>query len=135
MTHNDQFQVLVNQWKTPDGTILRSRHRHDAQFHTDNVTGVTYMIDGGSAYTRISGNPEDLIWCGCYVEDPIEVIRECFEWGSYGVNGDQPKRYVLLKNMSEDHIKAVLKTQRHIFGTPIEDVFKMELTYRGITDV
>lgn len=124
-------QVLVNQWKTPDGTILRSRYRHEAVFHTDAITHKTYMVDGGSAYTRISGDPEELIWCGCYVDDSIEVIRECFEWGSYGVNGDQPKRYILLKDMTAEHIQNILKTQRHIFGTPIEDVFKMELQYRG----
>lgn len=124
-------QVLVNQWRTPDGTILRSRHRHDAQFHTDSVTGVTYMVDGGSAYTRISGNPDELVWCGCYVEDSIEVIREIFEWGTFGINGDQPKRYIKLKDMTDDHIAAILITQRHIGGTPIEEVFKREMVYRN----
>lgn len=123
--------MLVNQWKTPDGTILRSRYRHNVVYYTDTITGVTYMVDGGSAYTRISGNPEDLVWCGCYLEDTIEVIREIFEWGSYGINRDQPKRYIKLKDMTDDHIAAILRTQRHIFGTPVEEVFQRELVYRN----
>lgn len=123
---------LVNQWKTPDGKILRSRNRHDYVSYTDSITHKTYAVDGGTAYIRIIGDAEDLTWCGVSIDDPIEEIREVFDWGSYGVNGDQPKRYILLKDMSDEHIQATLKTQRHILGTPIEEVFKRELNYRGI---
>jgi hypothetical protein len=38
-------------------------------------------------------------------------IREWLEWGTFGKSGKEPLRFVLLKNMSDEHIQACLKTQ------------------------
>jgi hypothetical protein len=41
-------------------------------------------------------------------------VRDWMTWGTYGKTGDQPLKLVLLKNMSDDHIQAILDTQFHI---------------------
>lgn len=123
------YELLVNQWMTPDGTILRSRHRHDYVEHTD-ANGKTYFVDGGTDYIRTSGYG-DLKWCGLHENDNFEVIREVWDWGSYGPNGDQPKHYILLKDMTEEHICAILRTQTQIKGSSTERILRKELEYRA----
>ena len=46
--------------------------------------------------------------------DSMEEKAENFIWGTRGEYGDQPIKYVLLKNCSLDHLKAIIKTQRSI---------------------
>jgi len=61
-----------------------------------------------------------------------ESIRDWMQWGTYGKNPDMFTRIkiVLLKNMSDEHIEAILKTQYHIKGKPQEREFKKELKRR-----
>ena len=35
-------------------------------------------------------------------------------WGTYGKTGEDPLKWVVLKNMSDEHITAILATQYHI---------------------
>ena len=126
---NKQDEILVNQWMTPDGTILRSRHRHDYVQHLDD-NGKIYFVDGGTDYIRTSGRG-DLKWCGLYESDDFERIREVWDWGSYGPNGDQPKHFILLKDMTDNHIRAILRTQTQIAGSSTERLLKLELEYRS----
>ena len=121
--------ILVNQWMTPDGTILRSRHRHDHVSHADK-NGKLYFVDGGTSYFRYSLQDPPLVFCGCHTNDLHSVIREIFDWGSYGISGGMPLQYIILKDMTEDHICAILRTQGHIVGTPVEKVLLDELEYR-----
>jgi hypothetical protein len=46
-------KILSNRMRTPDGTILESKHRHDYVTHLD-ANGNEYMLDGGLAYVRCS---------------------------------------------------------------------------------
>ena len=41
-----QYCLVRNAMRTPDGTIIRSRHRHDYVTHKD-ANGSEYMLDGG----------------------------------------------------------------------------------------
>ena len=125
-------KILVNAWKCPDGTILESRHRHDFVSYTD-AEGRSYFVDGGTEYQRISG--EGLEFVGCYDTDPHEKIREVFSWGSYGKDGKQEKRYILLKCLTDQHIDAILRTQYHVRDTPIEKVLKDEQEYRRVNEI
>lgn len=106
-----------------------SRHRHD--FVQCNCGGS--FVDGGLTYQRCGGS---LVDTSVYAyEDDIETIREYFTWGSYGKSGDEPKHYILLKDMSDQHIEACLETQYHIKGTQSEKNFLMELGYRKSNNI
>ena len=38
--------------------------------------------------------------------------RDTFTWGTYGKNGDQPLKRVVLRDMTNEHIIMILATQR-----------------------
>lgn len=122
--------IIRNSIQTPDGTILQSFHRHDYVSHID-ANGETYFIDGGQSYIRMSCNKEPCTSRFVYSDADHETIRECFTWGTRGVDGDQPLTQMLLKDMSIDHIEAILATQSHIRNTHIEKLFVAELIHRG----
>jgi hypothetical protein len=123
--------IVVNQIKTPDGTILRSFHRHDYVVYTD-ANGYTYMVDGGKDYLRRGGS-------GCivapaeemsvYDDSPHDVIRSAMTWGTLGKDGMGPRKYVVLKDLETAHIEAILATQTHISAT-IRQIMQVELNYR-----
>ena len=119
-------QILVSKLKCPDGTVLHSRHRHDYQEHTDTVTGEWLMLDGGQSYIKHSGTGELLT---ITTEDSHELIRDHFEWGSRGKGGDEPLVYLTLKNIEEEHLLAILRTQVHLPNHIIK-VFEDESDYR-----
>ena len=116
--------------QTPDGTILESRHRHDYRTYVDTESGEEYMIDGGLDYMRGNVNKVPAKDLSVQLSDGHEKVREVVTWGTRGKNGDQPLRYIALKDMETDHIKACLETQHHMYpGYKI--AFKNELDYRG----
>ena len=126
---NERKQLLANRIITPDGTMLQSYNRHDCKMHVDKVSGETYMIDGGLEYCRGSVNT---VWptdASVYTDDKHEVIREAFCWGTRGKDGLQPLKYVPLKELTTDHIEAILETQ-HQIPQYIRDVFVEELAFR-----
>lgn len=123
--------ILVNKLMTPDGTILTSRYRHDYVEYTDD-NGKYYMVDGGTHYIRRScnGDEKDL---SVYSDDSHTTIRDVWSWGTYGKNGDEELHQVLLKDMSNAHIKAILDTQDHITDV-IRALFINEQSYREYKD-
>ena len=44
----------------------------------------------------------------------FKPVREWMIWGTYGKSGKDPLKWVILKNMSDEHIQAILDTQHHI---------------------
>jgi len=107
-------KVLRNSIRTPDGTVLHSRYRHDFQIHTDK-NGEVYMTDGGNdMYFRRSVNTipyEDLT---VYDDGKHETRRAVMEWGkNYDKEGNRlpETQYVLIKDLDIDHIYAILQTQ------------------------
>lgn len=104
--------IVANRIQTPDGTILQSFNRHDYKTHSDE-NGHTYMVDGGCDYLRRNVvNEAPYKELSVYSDDPHEMIRESMHWGTRGVNGDQPLKYIPLKDMDTDHIQACLDTQK-----------------------
>ena len=120
--------IIRNAIKTPDGTIIESKHRHDYVSHLD-ANGETYMVDGGKDYFRGSVNEVPATNLRLSTEDnSIEEIREVFTWGSNGVNGDQPTTYTLLKDISDNHLESIID-----FLTPrVEGFYREE--YRGLME-
>ena len=116
---------------TPDKTIIESKHVHDYRSHIDSITGETYCVDGGLDYFRTSLNKIPATCLCVTTEDPFELQREAFTWGSYGKNGNEPKHYIKLKDMTTQHIVNILLTQDQIKGTYVAKLFKQELKYRA----
>lgn len=123
-------QLIYSARKTPDGTIMHSRHRHDYQEHFDAVSKEWYILDGGNSYIRCSVNQvpaEDLT---LYADDPHDKIREVFVWKSYGKNFSQPEGvYTLLKDLTDEHLAAILETQTHL-PEYILEMFENEIQFR-----
>ena len=59
-----------------------------------------------------------------------EVLREIQTWGTLGKDIDEERKYVQIKYLSTDHIKAILKTEKHIFDTKLHKILKDELVFR-----
>ena len=120
-------QLVANRIRTPDGTILQSYNRHDYKTHHD-LNGEAYMIDGGLDYSKRSLNKVPAEDLSVYVGDDHQHIRSAFCWGTRGILGDQPVRWIPLKDLEDDHIEAILDTQ------PIPDwlgqIFRAEVRFR-----
>lgn len=122
--------TFINRWKTPDGTILESKYNWDYQTHDDEVSGEWYMCDGLGYMIRTSANEVKMQDLCVTSDDPFEVQRSQVTWGSYGKNGDQPRKANIIKDMSDDHISAILMTQKQLKGTAYEALFLKEQLYR-----
>lgn len=122
--------LVANRWLTPDGTVLWSKDRHDYIEHTDTVTGNYVAVDGGSDYCRLIGEIDGLFNLCVYNTDSIEEIREVFLWGSYGKNQDEELHHILLKDLTVEHIHAILRTQIRL-ASWIKTIFNQELKYRS----
>ena len=129
----EEIHILSNAIQTPDGTILKSYHTYDYKEHVDEITGETYMVDGGNRYLRRNVNEVEATELTVTTEDTHEVIRGHFTWGSYGPLGDQPLKWLTLKDMETDHINAILRTQKRL-AKHIVKVFEDELGWRDNND-
>ena len=122
-------RIVSNRIRTPDGTILESMHRHDYVTYTD-ANGKAYMVDGGLDYLRRNVHDDASYQeLSVYADDLHELIREVFKWGTRGKDGKQPLKYVPLKDLTSDHIEAILETQTHI-QEHIRKIFLDELSFR-----
>lgn len=100
--------LLYSAIQTPDGTVLVSRNRHDYVTHTDK-NGEWYMLDGGDDYIKGSVNKEQPKSLALYSDDPHEKLREVITRGGRGINGDEPLTYVVLKDISDEWLEAIIK--------------------------
>ena len=121
--------LILNALQTPDGTILRSLFRHDYKEYVD-ANGKTYMVDGGLDYVRRSNNGDENDMC-LYDDAPHDVQRQVFEWGTYGINGDQPLTYVCIADMDTSHLNAIINTNTMSNVMPsLLHCMETELSYR-----
>jgi len=123
--------LIYNAIRTPDGTVLESKHRHDYVTYQDK-NGNEYMVDGGLEYTRRNVHAdapyEEL---SVYTTDGHDRVREVVKWGTYGINGDQPLSHILLKDMNTEHIEACLDNIPSMHPA-FKESFKEELKLRSI---
>jgi hypothetical protein len=130
-----EAKILRNAIITPDGTYLRSYSRHDYKEYVDSLTNELYIVDGGTEYIRRSVNKIPAENLTVTMDSPFELKRCAFVWGSYGKHQDQPLHYIHLCDLATDHICAILRTQRSVWGTYVEDLLRQELAYRGEKEV
>lgn len=124
--------VVYSALRTPDGTLLESKHRHDYVSHKD-ANGKTYMLDGGLDYIRSSCNGDE-VFIEVTLDYPHEIVREVVKWGTYGKNGDEPYRQVKLSEMSNAHIRACIETQKNMYPA-YKRAMMNELTYRDANSI
>ena len=120
--------ILYNALRTPDGTVIESWGRHDYVTHLDK-NGKEYMVDGGFDYLRRSAHGDEVDLSISADPDDHETCREHFTWGTFGKDGKGPFRRVALKDMSDAHIRAVLRTQKQI-SFDVRRLFENEILYR-----
>ena len=120
-------RLIQNAIRTPDGTIIQSRHRHDYVTHID-ANGKEYMVDGGLDYDRrtVQGDEVTLY---LYDDEPHEVQRKVITWGTRGKDGKQPLVFKTVADMETDHIEAVLR-ECSPYGV-IKNCMVEELKIRG----
>lgn len=95
-------KLLLNRWKTPDGTVLVSYHTHDYVSHIDK-NGETYFVDGGSDYIRMSLNDVKMTDMCIYTDSPYEEIRKSICRGTFDKEGR--RIWIPLCNMSTPHLE------------------------------
>ena len=121
------MSILSNKMRTPDGTILESKHRHDYVTHLD-ANGNEYMLDGGLDYVRVSANGDEEMLT-VYDDDPYEDIRGVVKWGTFGKNGGETLVHVRIADMSTQHLQACLDTVKTM-RPALRYVMQKELEYR-----
>ena len=124
-------KIIVNAIKTPDGTVIESRYRHDYVTHVDK-NGFSYSVDGGTSYLKRAYTPDAPPYTemSIFEGDSHYITRGSFSWGNYGKEGDEPLHYIFLKDLTSEHIKNILRTQTHI-PAYIRQVFKDEMSFRA----
>lgn len=103
-----------------------SYHTHDYKTcGCDNEA----MVDGGLSYARYGAKDMSKITKYTYTDqDPHDLIRNFVAWGTYGKKGDEPLKYVFIKDMSDDHLRAVIDYPRG--AEWIKNLMKQEIDYR-----
>ena len=94
--------LILNRWKTPDGTVLISRHIHDFVSHKA-ANGEDYFIDGGNDYIRMSVNKEEMENMCVYSDDQFSLIRTVLCRGTFDENNK--RIWIPLCNMSNPHLE------------------------------
>jgi len=132
-TLNKMKYIIKPRIKTPDGTILECKHRHDYQSYTDTSNGEFYMIDGGGFYMRQSFNEAPAEDLSIYADDPFEVVREHFTWGrnfDKDMNRLPETEWIALKDLTTEHIENILDGG---FASGMsEELMIRELNYRDL---
>ena len=116
--------IIRNSMQTPDGTEIVSRTRHDYVTYEDE-NGETYMVDGGTAYLRRSINEEEATDTTVMLHHGHDMVREAFQWGTRGEEGDEEVTYLLLKDMTESHMRNIIND-----GYNVAALMQAELDWR-----
>ena len=108
MEQNEEVKktLIASRIQTPDGTVLWSRYRHDCVFYEDQ-NGDSYMLDGGTAYRRISVNKEPSKDVSIYDDVDWSIQREYRLRGTFDQDGNRV--WVPLSKLSNAHLNAILE--------------------------
>ncbi len=104
-------RILYNAIKTPDGTILHSKHVHDFVIHEDK-NGKKYGIDGGNEYRKFTGDWKDCEDLLVMDDGTFETRREYIHWGrNFDEKGNrlEATEYIPVKYLSTPHIEAIIR--------------------------
>lgn len=133
----EERRIILNRIKTPDGTILISRHRYDFVTYID-ANGLEYMVDGGTDYLRRNVNMEaPYEEMSIYSDAPFEEVREHYCRGGRGKDGTESLKWVPLAKMSNDWLEAciVYNEERGLKDSFASSMYAKELKYREENDI
>jgi len=91
------------------------------------------MLDGGTEYQRYGGADLDLVDRSgtVYLTDGFDKCRTVPIWGSYGIDGTEPLKFLSVSEMENSHLEAVIKS----FGQAMQkwrvDLMTEELKHRN----
>lgn len=118
--------IILNKIQcTVCSAVIESKFVHD---YVGCACG-SVAVDGGTAYLRRMG--KTYVDLSVTTDDPFELQRSNFKWKSYGKLGNEPASLTALKDLTTEHIEAILETQWHIRGSYVEGLFQKELEYRN----
>ncbi len=125
----EERKVIVSRIKTPDWTILESKHVHDYVAHMD-ANGELYFLDGGNEYMRTSINNESWEDWSIYSDYPYDIIRMFLKRGTFNTKGE--RIWIPLCKMTDEHLKNIFtyNEQYGLSGNWFEEYIKKELEYR-----
>jgi hypothetical protein len=129
---NSEREIILNQIKTPDGTIIKSMHVHDYVTYLDK-NGKTYMVDGGNEYLRRNIHKDaPYTELTIYSNDKFEIIRENYHRGGRGKDGDQPLTWVPISKMNDQWLDAAIQynEERSLGESFANKMYKKEKEYR-----
>lgn len=123
-------KLVLSRLKTPDGTILVSRHVHDFVTHKDAVTGEVYILDGGKDYRRESFNNVPGEDVSIYSDESFDVIREVLERGTFDKDGNRIWKPIC--ELTDSHLKNILEynKDRGMDDSDFSKYIRMEIKYR-----
>jgi len=87
------------------------------------------MLDGGNDYVRSSANGDEE-YLTVFANDPHCQIRQVVTWGTRGKDGKGPYKQKLIRELSNNHIEAILETQHRLKGTWMGKIMVDEQVYR-----
>jgi hypothetical protein len=67
-----------------------------------------------------------------------DELREVFQWGTYGRNGDEPLRFIYLKEISDNHLVNIInhiKSLNHYDEGRTISYFRNEMVYRELNNI
>lgn len=130
---SNEKRILYNAIKTPDGTVIVSKSRHDFVCHID-ANGKRYCVDGGLNYIRRLADTFDYEDLTVMDDENHETRRQYLFWGiNYDENGKWLESGTIWKNIKDldtDHIENILDGGYVRFNKFYTQVFNDELKYR-----
>lgn len=110
-------KILYNAIRTPDGTVIESRYRHDFVMHVDD-NGKSYGVDGGNDYLRRIGDTSDCEELSINFESWTfefhEKVRLVLKRGGRGKSGLEPIKWVPFSEMSDEWVSNTIKYNKDL---------------------
>ena len=123
-------QLIYNSVTCLDcGETLVSNYTHD--YKTCNCSQQT-MVDGGLSYAKFGGKDLNRVQKNhLYSDSPHEKVRQVIARGSRGKSGKESLSYILLKDIDDDYLKAIIEyEQKNRPDNPLIKIYKNEQEFR-----
>lgn len=117
--YSEERELIATRLQTPDGTIISSGNTNLTVSHEDKNGRIYTVCKAYQGTSKLT----------IYSDAGHDIIREHISWGTFGIEGDERLHFIILKNMTTDHIEAVLKTQR--LSRTYKSALVNELEYRS----